>query len=60
VLAGRIDRGKRGAASQSFIGVLYNVMNLLKIQSYAQEVVLGAVILIEVLLDQLRRRYLAK
>jgi ribose/xylose/arabinose/galactoside ABC-type transport system permease subunit len=32
-------------------------MNLLNVQSYAQEVVLGAVILIAVLLDELRKRY---
>jgi ribose/xylose/arabinose/galactoside ABC-type transport system permease subunit len=35
-------------------------MNLLRVSSYAQEVVLGAVILIAVLLDQLRKQYLAK
>jgi ribose/xylose/arabinose/galactoside ABC-type transport system permease subunit len=34
-------------------------MNLLNVQSYAQDVVLGAVILLAVLLDELRKRYLA-
>lgn len=43
-----------------FIGVLNNVMNLLHIQSYTQLIVLGAVILIAVILDELRKRYLTK
>jgi ribose transport system permease protein len=56
--------GGRGSISGTFvgallIGMLYNWMNLRGVQSYAQDVVLGAVILFAVLLDQLRRQYLA-
>jgi ribose transport system permease protein len=65
VVGGTSLMGGRGSIGGTFvgallIGVLYNVMNLLNVQSYAQEVVLGAVILIAVLLDQLRRQYLVK
>jgi ribose/xylose/arabinose/galactoside ABC-type transport system permease subunit len=65
VVGGTSLMGGRGSIGGTFvgallIGVLYNIMNLLGVQSYAQEVVLGAVILIAVLLDQLRRQYLAK
>lgn len=42
------------------IGLLYNAMNLLNIDSYVQKVVLGAVILLAVALDELRKRYLTK
>ena len=65
VVGGTSLMGGRGSIGGTFfgallIGILYNVMNLLRVSSYAQEVVLGAVILIAVLLDQLRRQYLAK
>jgi ribose/xylose/arabinose/galactoside ABC-type transport system permease subunit len=55
--------GGRGSIGGTFvgaflIGVLNNVMNLLNIESYTQEIVLGAVILIAVILDELRKRYL--
>lgn len=64
VVGGTSLMGGRGSISGTFvgallIGMLYNVMNLLGVQSYAQDVVLGAVILVAVLLDQLRRQYLA-
>ena len=42
------------------IGLLYNAMNLLNIDSYLQKVVLGAVILLAVVLDQLRKKYFAR
>ncbi len=42
------------------IGLLYNAMNLLNIDSYLQKVVLGVVILLAVVFDQLRKRYFAK
>ncbi len=42
------------------IGLLYNAMNLLNIDSYLQKVVLGVVILLAVVLDQLRKRYFAQ
>jgi ribose/xylose/arabinose/galactoside ABC-type transport system permease subunit len=64
VVGGTSLMGGRGSIGGTFvgallIGVLYNVMNLLNVQSYAQDVVLGAVILLAVLLDELRKRYLA-
>jgi ribose/xylose/arabinose/galactoside ABC-type transport system permease subunit len=63
VVGGTSLMGGRGSVGGTFvgallIGMLYNLMNLLAVQSYAQDVVLGAVILIAVLLDQLRRQYL--
>ncbi len=65
VVGGTSLMGGRGSISGTFvgallIGMLYNLMNLLGVQSYAQEVVLGGVILIAVLLDQLRKQYLTK
>jgi len=64
VVGGTSLAGGRGSMTGTFvgallIGMLYNLMNLLNVQSYAQDVVLGAVILAAVLLDELRRRYLA-
>jgi ribose/xylose/arabinose/galactoside ABC-type transport system permease subunit len=64
VVGGTSLMGGRGSIVGTFlgallIGVLYNVMNLLNVQSYAQDVVLGTVILLAVLLDELRKRYLA-
>jgi ribose/xylose/arabinose/galactoside ABC-type transport system permease subunit len=64
VVGGTSLMGGRGSISGTFvgallIGMLYNWMNLRGVQSYAQDVVLGAVILFAVLLDQLRRQYLA-
>ena len=64
VVGGTSLMGGRGTIGGTFvgallIGVLYNVMNLLNVQSYAQEVVLGAVILVAVLLDELRKRFFA-
>jgi ribose/xylose/arabinose/galactoside ABC-type transport system permease subunit len=35
-------------------------MNLLNIESYTQDIVLGAVILIAVVFDELRKRYLTR
>lgn len=42
------------------IGLLYNAMNLIHVDSYLQKVVLGAVILLAVVLDELRKRYLSR
>jgi ribose/xylose/arabinose/galactoside ABC-type transport system permease subunit len=41
------------------IGLLYNAMNLIHVDSYLQKVVLGVVILLAVVLDELRKRYLS-
>jgi len=62
VVGGTSLMGGRGSVVASFfgallIGMLNNVMNLLNIESYTQDIVLGAVILIAVIFDQLRRRY---
>ena len=65
VIGGTSLMGGRGTVAGTFfgallIGVLNNVMNLLHIQSYTQETVLGGVILIAVILDELRKRYLTR
>ncbi|MBV8245518.1 MAG: ABC transporter permease [Candidatus Eremiobacteraeota bacterium] len=65
VVGGTSLAGGRGSIVGTFfgallIGVLYNVMNLLNIESYTQKIVLGAVILIAVILDELRKRLLTK
>jgi ribose/xylose/arabinose/galactoside ABC-type transport system permease subunit len=63
VVGGTSLMGGRGSIVGTFfgallIGVLYNAMNLLNVDSYLQKVVLGAVILLAVVLDELRKRYL--
>ncbi|HZY99447.1 MAG TPA: ABC transporter permease [Candidatus Baltobacteraceae bacterium] len=65
VVGGTSLMGGRGSIVGTFfgallIGVLYNAMNLLNVDSYLQKVVLGAVILLAVTLDELRKRYIAK
>ena len=65
VVGGTSLAGGRGSIIGTFfgallIGVLNNVMNLLNIESYTQQIVLGAVILLAVILDELRKRYLAR
>jgi ribose/xylose/arabinose/galactoside ABC-type transport system permease subunit len=65
VVGGTSLMGGRGTIVGTFfgallIGLLDNSMNLLNINSYLQEVVLGAVILLAVVLDELRKRYIAK
>lgn len=63
VVGGTSLMGGRGSVVSTFfgallIGVLNNAMNLLGIESYTQDIVLGAVILIAVVVDELRKRYL--
>jgi ribose/xylose/arabinose/galactoside ABC-type transport system permease subunit len=65
VVGGTSLMGGRGLIVGTFIGalligVLNNVMNLLNIESYTQEIVLGAVILLAVVLEQLRKRYFVR
>jgi putative xylitol transport system permease protein len=65
VVGGTSLTGGRGSIVGTFfgallIGVLYNAMNLIGVNSYLQKVVLGAVILLAVVLDELRKRYLIK
>ena len=64
VVGGTSLAGGRGSVVATFfgallIGVLNNVMNLLNIESYTQDIVLGAVIVIAVIADELRKRYLS-
>jgi ribose/xylose/arabinose/galactoside ABC-type transport system permease subunit len=64
VVGGTSLMGGRGTIVGTFfgallIGVLNNVMNLLVIESYTQQIVLGVVILLALVLDALRKRYLA-
>jgi ribose/xylose/arabinose/galactoside ABC-type transport system permease subunit len=65
VVGGTSLMGGRGGVIGTFfgallIGVLYNAMNLLNVDSYLQKVLLGAVILLAVVLDELRKRYLSR
>jgi len=65
VVGGTSLMGGRGSIVGTFfgallIGILNNVMNLMGIESYTQEIVLGAVILLAVILDELRKRYLRR
>jgi ribose/xylose/arabinose/galactoside ABC-type transport system permease subunit len=65
VVGGTSLAGGRGSITGTFlgalfIGVLNNVMNLANVQSYTQQIVLGVVILLAVVLDELRKRYLAR
>ena len=65
VVGGTSLMGGRGSVVASFfgallIGVLNNVMNLLHVESYTQLIVLGVVILLAVVLDELRKRYLRR
>ena len=64
VVGGTSLMGGRGSVVGTFfgallIGVLYNAMNLLGVDSYLQKVLLGFVILLAVVLDELRKRYLS-
>jgi ribose/xylose/arabinose/galactoside ABC-type transport system permease subunit len=64
VVGGTSLMGGRGSIVGTFfgallIGVLNNVMDLLNIESYTQLIVLGVVILLAVVVDELRKRYLA-
>jgi ribose/xylose/arabinose/galactoside ABC-type transport system permease subunit len=65
VVGGTSLMGGRGSIVGTFfgallIGLLDNAMNLMGINSYLQWVVLGAVILLAVVVDELRKRYLRR
>jgi len=65
VVGGTSLMGGRGNVVNSFfgallIGVLNNVMNLLNIESYTQDIVLGAVILLAVMTEEIRKRVFAR
>jgi ribose/xylose/arabinose/galactoside ABC-type transport system permease subunit len=64
VVGGTSLMGGRGTIIGTFfgallLGVLYNVMNLIHVESYTQLIVLGLVVLFALVLDALRKRYLA-
>ena len=64
VVGGTSLMGGRGTITGTFfgallLGVLYNVMNLIHVESYTQLIVLGLVVLFALVLDALRKRYLA-
>jgi ribose transport system permease protein len=42
-----------------FIGLIQNGMNLARIESYLQTVVIGVLLILAVVADQLRLRYMA-
>jgi len=61
VVGGSSLAGGRGSVLGTFLGtmliaILRNGLNLLNVNSYIQQVVVGAVILMAVLLDHLRGR----
>jgi len=63
VVGGTSLTGGRGSVVATFlgallIGVLNNVMDLLNVESYTQQIVLGGVILLAVVADESRKRYL--
>jgi ribose/xylose/arabinose/galactoside ABC-type transport system permease subunit len=65
VVGGTSLMGGRGSVVASFfgallIGVLNNVMDLLNIESYTQDIVLGAVILLAVMAEEIRKRIFAR
>ena len=65
VVGGTSLMGGQGSILGTFfgallIGLLYNAMNLIHVDSYLQKVVLGVVILLAVVLDELRKRYLSR
>ncbi len=65
VVGGTSLMGGRGTIVGTFlgallIGLLYNAMDLLHIESYTQLIVLGAVILFAVIFDEVRKRYLSR
>ena len=65
VVGGTSLMGGRGSVVDTFfgallIGVLNNLMNLLNIESYTQDIVLGAVILLAVMAEEMRKRIFAK
>jgi len=65
VVGGTSLMGGRGMIVGTFfgallIGVLNNVMDLIGIESYTQQIVLGVVIVTAVIIDELRKRFLAR
>ena len=58
-LRGGIGRLEHVVLGALFIGLVQNGMNLARIESYLQTVVLGGLLIVAVIADQLRLRYIA-
>lgn len=58
-LRGGVGRLENVVLGALFIGLVQNGMNLARIESYLQIVVLGALLILAVIADQLRLRYIA-
>ena len=59
-LRGGIGRVENVVLGAIFIGLIQNGMNLARIESYLQTVVIGALLILAVVADQFRQRYIAK
>lgn len=58
-LRGGVGRLENVVLGALFIGLVQNGMNLARIESYLQTVVLGALLILAVIADQIRLRYVA-
>jgi len=58
-LRGGVGRMENVVLGALFIGLVQNGMNLARIESYLQTVVLGALLILAVIADQVRLRYIA-
>ncbi|MEX3011367.1 ABC transporter permease [Hoeflea sp. TYP-13] len=58
-LRGGVGRVENVVLGALFIGLVQNGMNLARIESYLQTVVLGALLILAVIADQIRLRYVA-
>jgi ribose transport system permease protein len=58
-LRGGVGRVENVVLGALFIGLIQNGMNLARIESYLQTVVIGVLLILAVVADQLRLRYLA-
>ncbi|MCG8694294.1 MAG: ABC transporter permease [Minwuiales bacterium] len=59
-LRGGIGRVGNVVLGAIFIGLIQNGMNLARIESYLQTVVIGVLLIVAVIADQLRQRYIAR
>jgi len=59
-LRGGVGRLESVVLGALFIGLIQNGMNLGRIESYLQTVVIGALLILAVVVDQLRLRYISK
>jgi ribose transport system permease protein len=58
-LRGGVGRVENVVLGALFIGLIQNGMNLARIESYLQTVVIGVLLILAVVADQLRLRYMA-